>query len=130
MYEVFKTIAKLKEDISNKLKRGLRLLRLDNHKSKVIVAPTIGIDIAKYNGVKTKRKIQRKLNRMVVAVNKLLINSNEPGAKVPWISKRVHACKGNSAWSHKYKHLSDGCHFNASMKDFVVQEIAKCLTRM
>ena len=126
----FKTVSKLIEDVSDKLKRGLRLLRLDNPQSRVIVAPTVGIDIGKYNGIKPKKKIQRKLNRMVVAVNKLLIDSNVQGSKVPWISKRVHACKGRHAWSHKYKHLHDGCHFDADMKDFVVHEINKCLIRL
>ena len=126
----FNTTSKLIEDVSVKLKTGLRLLRLDNPHSKVIVAPTVGIDIRRYNGIKPKKKTQRKLNRMVMAVNKLLIDSNVKGAKVPWISKKVHACKGHHTWSHKYKHLSDGCHFSAAMKDFVVQEINKCLIRL
>ena len=126
----FCTTTKLIEDVSTQLKLGLGLLRGDNPQSKVIVAPTVGIDIGKYNGNKPKTKVQRKLNRMVVAVNKLLINSNEPGSKIPWISKKVHACKGRHTWSHKYKHLRDGCHFSPAMKDFVFAEINRCLTKL
>ena len=112
----FKTTSKLIDDVSEKLKVGLGLLRLEYPRSRVIVTPNVGMDIGRYNGAKPKNKVQRKLNRMVTAMNKLLIDSNSQGSKVPWISKKVHACKSHHAWSHKYKHLSDGCHFNAAMK--------------
>ena len=126
----YKTKKSMLENISVQLKIGLTNLRGDNPKARVIVAPTVGIDFERYNGVITSRKTQKKLNRMVTALNKMLIDSNVPGSKVPWISKKVHACKGHRTWSHKYKHLSDGCHFGADMKDAVVKEINRCLTKM
>ena len=126
----FKTTSKLLEKVSEEMETHLRNLKCDNPHSKVILSPTVGIDLERYNGVRTKKKIQKKLNRMVTAVNKYLINKNEPGSKIPWISKKVHACKGNTTWSHKYKHLRDGCHFSPAMKNFVVGEINKCLAKM
>ena len=126
----YKTTSKLIENIKGKLEVGLQLLRGDNPNAKVIIAPTVGADLKVYNGTSISGKPQRKLNRMVTALNKVLINSNKPGSKVPWTSKKVHVCKGRQTWSHKYKFLSDGCHFGAIMKDFVMNEINRCLTKM
>ena len=126
----YKTTTKLIENIKGRIEVGLQLLRGDNPKAKVIMAPTVGADLEVYNGTSALSKTQRKLNRMVTALNKVLIHSNEPGSKIPWISKKIHACKGRRAWSHKYKFLSDGCHFGSNMKDFVVNEINRCLTKM
>ena len=126
----YKSTIKLIGNVTEKLKTGLKILRGDNPKARVIVTPTVGIDLERYNDTIPLRKTQRKLNRMVTAMNQVLINSNEPGSKVPWISKKVHACKGRRTWSHKYKYLSDGCHFGPDMKNFVVKEINKCLTKM
>ena len=63
-----------------------------------------------------EEEFQRKLNRMVVAFNKVLLNCNEPDAAIPLISKKVHACKGHKTWSHKYQFLADGCQFNLDRK--------------
>ena len=126
----FQTTKSLIEYVSERIKISLQLLRGDNPKAKVIVSPTIGIELETYNGTPAPRKTQRKLNRMVTAMNKMLIDNNEPGSRVPWISKLVHACKGRGKWSHKYKFLNDGCHFGPKLKDFVVKEINKCLLRM
>ena len=125
-----KTKTKLLEEISAQLEIGLKNLRGDNPKARVIIAPTVGIDLRRYNGIAPKTKTQKKLNRMVTSVNKMLIDSNEPGSKIPWISKKIHACKGSRTWSHKYKFLSDGCHFGSDMKNFVVNEMNKCLTKL
>ena len=53
----------------------------------MIVSPTIGIDLGTYtgNGTIVAKITQRKLNRMVTAINKVLIDSNVPGSKLPWI---------------------------------------------
>ena len=126
----YKTIKKLTEHVNERLRIGLRNIRGDNPKARVIIAPTVGLDLNTYNGTVTNRKSQRKLNRMVTAMNKLFIDCNEPGSKIPWISKKIHACKGRHTWSHKYKYLSDGCHFGEGMKDFVVKEINRCLINM
>ena len=126
----FKTIKKLLEDVVGPLDIGLEILRGDNPKANVIVAPTVGIHLERYNGISPGRKAQRKLNRIITALNKILIGSNGPGSKVPWLSKKIHACKGRRSWSHKYKYLSDGCNFGLQMKDFVVKEIIKCLTKL
>ena len=106
--------------------------RGDNPKTKVIVSPTKGIDLGTYtgNGTIVTKRTQRKLNRMVTAINKGLIDSNVPGSKLPWIQRMVHACKGRRTWSHKHKLLSDGCHIGSDLKDSVVKEINKCLTKL
>ena len=101
----FKTIQRLLEEVSTQMKTHLMNLRGDNPRSSVILAPTVGIDLERYNGIKPKRKTQRKLNRMVIAVNKMLIDNNKPGSRILWISRMVHAYKSHSTWSHKYKHL-------------------------
>ena len=79
----YRTTKKLIENVSKKLKIGLQLLREDNRKAKVIVSPTIRLDLRENNGISVAKKTQRKLKRMVTAMNKMLKYSNEQGSKVP-----------------------------------------------
>ena len=61
----YKTTNKLIESVNERLRKGLQNIRGDNPKARVIVAPTVGIDLNTYNGtVLTDRKSQRKLNRL------------------------------------------------------------------
>ena len=94
----------------------------------IIVAPTIGIDLSVYNRAPADIVEQHTLDQTIMAVNKVIINSNGSGIKVPWISKKVHHCRGGGKWTHRYQYLKDGCHFNRVMKKFVAWELAKCLT--
>ena len=126
----YETVEELLEAIKKTLRMCIRTMKKDFPKVKLILTPTVGIDLARYNKEPTPKKVQRMMNYMVTALNGLLTHSNDPKTPIPWISSMIHACKGNGGWSHKYKHLKDGCHYSRDMKDFVVKQITKAMQQL
>ena len=105
------------------------LLESNHPGVKVIIAPTIGIDLSKYNKMPWNIEDQTALNDIIIQVNKTIVKLNNQNTKLPWISALVHRCQGNGRWVHRYHHLKDGCHFSRKMKDFCTEKIIKCLIR-
>ena len=126
----YETVEELLETVKKIVRMCVRTMKKDFPKVKLILTPTVGIDMARYNKEPTPKKTQKTMNYMVTALNGLLTHSNDKGTPIPWISGMVHACKGNGGWSHKYKHLKDGCHYGHKMKDFVVKQISKTLLKL
>ena len=126
----YDTVQELLEAIKKIIRMCVRTMKKDFPQVKLILTPTVGIDLARYNKEPTPRVVQKTMNYMVTALNGLLTHSNDNDTPIPWVSSKVHACKGNGGWSHKYKHLKDGCHYNREMKDFVVQQIIKAMIKL
>ena len=59
-----------------------------------------------------------------MAVNKVIVELNDINTKIPWISKKVHHCRGRGKWTHRYHYLKDGCHFGREMKKHVAETLA------
>ena len=67
---------------------------------------------------------QDTLDKTVMEVNKVIIDMNDKNVQIPWISKKVHHCRGRGKWTHRYHYLRDGCHFNRELKGYVAQLLA------
>ena len=109
---------------------GLNRFRHAHPNVPTVIVPVIGIDLAVYNRGPVETIEQCTLDQTVMAVNKVIIEINDKDIRIPWISKKVHHCRGNGKWTHRYQHLRDGCHFGRQLKQFVAKELAKCLTEI
>ena len=107
--------------------QGLAKIRNKFPKISVIILPTVGIDLTRYNRSPVEPVEQYTLDMTVMAINKVIIDLNDKGIRIPWISKKIHHCRGRGRWTHRYQYLKDGCHYNKEMKLFVAQEITKTL---
>ena len=126
----YETVDQLLEAVKRTTRMCIRTMKRDFPNIKLILTPTIGIDLARYNKESTPKETQKTMNHMVTALNGLLTHSNDDNTPIPWISNMVHACKGNGGWSHKYKHLKDGCHYRREMKDYAVKQIIKAMLKL
>ena len=118
------------EKVQKSINFGLALIREHFPKVQVIVAPTMGVDLARYNGRDWPQDDQEALNHIILQVNRKIIELNEPNNCIPWISSKVHQCKGKGRWEHRYKYLVDGCHYSHKLKKFCVEKIIKCLIKL
>ena len=116
--------------IRKSIKKGRKKLKRVAPNTPVIIAPTMGIDLTRYNGTLVDQHEQFLLDKMILEVNKMIISCNREGIPIPWISKMVHHCRGNRKWAHRYQNLRDGCHFTIALKKFVADELAKCLAQL
>ena len=112
------------------IKKGRRNITKIAPATPVIIAPTMGIDLTRYNGMPADPNEQETLNQIVLEMNKMIISCNKESSPIPWISKMVHHCKGRQRWAHRYQNLRDGCHFNRRLKIFIANELAKCLIKL
>ena len=123
-YDIDRAAHKFKRSVI----KGKRYIREEYPDVPIIIVPTVGIDLSVYNKAPADIVEQSTLDQTVMAVNKVIIDQNDKGVMIPWISKKVHHCRGGGKWTHRYQYLNDGCHFNRLMKKFVAWELAKCLT--
>ena len=95
---------------------------------KVVVLPVAGIDLNRYNHKTGTSEDQRILNFIITAANKLITDiNNERGIATPGAVGLIHRCKGRGRWSHRYKYLTDGCHFGKLAISYFATQLAKSI---
>ena len=104
--------------------KGLSKVRRKYRDVLIIILPTMGIDLTIYNRSQADPVEQYTLDSTIMAVNRVIIKMNDKDAKIPWIAKKIHHCRGHGKWTHRYHYLRDGCHFNREMKIHVAQVLA------
>ena len=117
-------------NIRKSIKAGKKRIKKVAPNIPIIITPTMGIDLTRYNGFPVDQHTQEVLNSMILEANKMIISCNKEGVPIPWISKMVHHCRGGQRWAHRYQHLRDGCHYTNRLKVFIANEMAKCLSRL
>ena len=109
---------------------GISLIGEHFPKTQVIIAPTMGVDLERYNNMDWDQEDQVALNNIIIHVNRTIIELNQSKISIPWISAMVHQCKGKGRWVHRYKHLTDGCHYSRKLTKFCVDKIIRALTKL
>ena len=99
--------------------------------AKVVVLPIAGIDLNRYNRRTGTSEDQRILNFMITAANKLITDiNNERGIATPGVVGLIHRCKGKGRWSHRYRYLTDGCHFGKLAISYFATQLAKSIANL
>ena len=86
------------EKVHKSINFVLALIKEHFPKVQVIIAPTMGVDLARYNKRDWPQEDQMALNQIILQVNRKIIELNEPKSCIPWISAMVHQCKGKGRW--------------------------------
>ena len=84
------------QKITKSINFGLDLIQHNHPRTKVIVAPTMGVDLARYNKSDWDQYEQQVLNDIIVQVNKTIIELNSQHAQIPWISAWYIDVKGKA----------------------------------
>ena len=91
-----------KEKVSKSIKFGLNVLNQNHPGTKIIITPTMGVDLARCNNQEEyDPETQTALNNIIVQVNKKIVELNQEGVQISWISVMVHRCKGKGKWAHR-----------------------------
>ena len=115
------------KSMCREIKKGLKRIKRVSPQVPVIITPTIGLSLAMCNNSLADPQEQDTLNKIVLETNKMLISCNKVEARIPWISRTVHHCRGKGRWAHKYYYLRDGCHFNNDLKRKITRELSRSL---
>ena len=97
---------------------------------KVVFVPVVGVDLNRWNHIKSEyfHPQQKALNEVIVKVNRYLTEFNTRNHMLtPWILNTCHELVGRKRWSHHYKGLDDGCHFDIDTLQLVADEFHRIL---
>ena len=96
--------------------------------AKVVVLPIAGIDLNRYNRRTGTSENQRILNFIITATNTLITDiNNERAIATPGAVGLIHRCKGRGRWPHRYKYLTEGCHFGNLAISYFATQLAKSI---
>ena len=82
----YETVDLLLEAVKRTICMCIRTMKRDFPNVKLILTPTVGIDLACYNKEPTPKMAQKTMNYMITALNGLLTHNNDENTPIPWIS--------------------------------------------
>ena len=110
------------------MNKGLDSLNAQYPDQVTIMIPIVGVDLSKYSGILGQSVEKSTLNHTITAINaKITDCNNSRNLPTPNVANIIHRCKGKGTWSHRYKYLSDGCHFTGLVKEHYVVNIRKTI---
>lgn len=85
---------------------------------KLMFCPTVGMDMAKYNGLPNRHAQQDHLDEMIISMNHAIIAFNKANhVLTPWTNKEIrHNKKGGRKDTRYYKLADDGLHLSEETK--------------
>lgn len=97
-------------------------------KPKIIFAPIIGVDIAKFNKwtftTDYQMAQQQLINDCVKELNSVITQWNSArGLRTPWLQRTIHRNKKGKTTNGYYKLAPDGCHLDQSLREIWVNEL-------
>ena len=94
------------------MNKGLDSLNAQYPDQVTIMIPIVGVDLSKYSAILGQSVEQNTVNHIITAINaKITDCDNSRNLPTPNVANIIHRCKGKGTWSHRYKYLSDGCHY-------------------